>query len=160
MTQTPNNANTDADRPADLWSFALRCYAIEQAHLLSLQHNAGLHINDALVAAYAAASASLLDGVRWEYVRSGRPRQILLRVRRVRQSMKRSDPNRPRALDFELELERWDLFRLAGCVSGKGSASDEDRSAEVLSEQCDLSVDEVKALIHRLRCSAGPSHGE
>lgn len=163
MTQKTNTAEADADRSASLWSFALRCYAIEQSTLLSLQQSARLHINDALVAAYALTTLLPLDAGRWERVRAGRPRQVLLRVRRYRQSMLKSDPNRARALQWELELERWDLSRLAGCLRGAKTdntgGDGDDRLAVLLSEQCDLTVDEVKALLGRLQLSAKREYG-
>lgn len=154
---TPNTVEPDTDRSVDLWSFALRCYALEQSTLLSLQQSARLHINDALAAAYALTNALRLDASRWEQIRAGRPRQVLLRVRRYRQSMQRSDPGRALALDWELELERWDLSRLARCFQGNetGNADGvgDDGLTALLSEQCDLSVDEVDELLGRLQRS-------
>lgn len=147
------HTQTDTNRVADLWSFALRCYSIEQAALLGLQASARLHINDALFAAYARAHYLAPDAARWQQIRMGRPRQALLRVRQLRYRLSRSDPSRKRALEWELELERWDLARLASCFYGSGEACSED-IAELLSQQCDLSVDEVDSLLGRLVRSA------
>lgn len=147
------HTQTDQNRVADLWTFALRCYSVEQAALLGLQESARLHINDALFAAYARAHYLAPDAARWQQIRTGRPRQVLLRVRQLRYRLSRSDPNRERALAWELELERWDLARLASCFGGSGEACSDD-VAGLLGQQCDLSVDEVSRLLDRLVCSA------
>ncbi len=152
MNQTPDNTETESDRSADLWSFAVRCYAIEQDHLLSLQQNARLHINDALVAGYAVTNQLALNASRWQAVRAGRPRRVLHRVRRCRLAMERSDPKRARLLDWELTLERWDLSLLARCLGSEQSdQTDHGRIVTQLSEDCDLSVDEVEALLDRMQ---------
>lgn len=154
MNQTPDNTKPDNDRSADLWSFAVRCYAIEQDHLLSLQQNARLHINDALAAAYAVTNQLELNTRCWQAVQAGRPRQLLHRVRRYRLAMERSDPKRARLLEWELTLERWDLSLLARCLGGgQSDQTDHRRIVTRLSERCDLSVDAVEALLGRLQFS-------
>lgn len=155
MPETPVHTPTEKDRTTDLWSFALRCYSVEQTTLLGLQASARLHINDALFAAYARAHRVSVDAGRWQQVRTDRPRRLLLRVRRIRQRLQRSDPTRSRVLEWELDLERWDLARLASCLVGfDGDGGNNARMAAVLSEQCDLSADEVDGLLDRLQHSA------
>lgn len=155
MTYPFDKPGPASDRATELWSFAVRCYALEQAHLLSLQNSARLHINDALVAAYAIAGSLGIDAGRWHDVRAGRPRQVLLRVRGYRQTMTRSDPGRPRVLDWELALERWDLSRLATCLVSEGvDRGGHEFIVALLSEQCDLSAEEVEPLLLRLQRSA------
>ena len=154
MNQTPDNTESDNDRSADLWSFAVRCYAVEQASLLSLQQNAHLHINDALAAAYAVTNQLAFNVSCWQAVRAGRPRQVLHRVRRYRLAMERSDPKRARLLDWELTLERWDLSLLARCLGSEPSdQADHSRIATQMSEHCDLSVEAVETLLGRLQIS-------
>lgn len=154
MIQSPDNTETNSDRSADLWTYAVRCYAVEQDHLLSLQQSARLHINDALVAAYAVSNQLVLNASRWQAVRSGRPRQVLQRVRRYRLTLERSDPKRARLLDWELALERWDLSLLARCLGSEPSdQADYGRIVTQLSEHCDLSVNEVAALLSRMQMS-------
>ena len=154
MNQTPDKTESDSDRSTDLWSFAVRCYAVEQASLLSLQQNARLHINDALVAAYAVSNRLVINARHWQAVRAGRPRRVLHRVRRYRLSMERSDPKRARLLDWELTLERWDLSLLARCLGSEPSDQTHHRSIVTqLSEHCDLSVDAVEVLLGRLQLS-------
>ncbi len=152
------HTQTDKNRVADLWSFALRCYCVEQAALLGLQASARLHINDALFAAYARAHCLAPDAARWQQIRTGRPRQVLLRVRQLRYGLLKSDPNRKRALEWELELERWDLAWLASCFDESDEACSDD-GAELLSQQCDLSADEVDTLLSRLVRSAQRESG-
>lgn len=149
--EASTHSQNDQSRVTELWSFALCCYSVEQAALLGLQESVRLHINDALFAAYARAHHLTPDAARWQQIRAGRPRQLLLRVRQLRYRLSRSDPNRKRALEWELELERWDLARLAGCLGGDNDeCSDDARVAGLLSQQCDLSVYEAIDLLERL----------
>jgi hypothetical protein len=156
MTDTPSTADTDTLVSSQLWAFALRCYSVDKESLLALQETADLHINDALFLAFAATENRVPGPVRWRQVREGRPRQLLLRLRRYRQQMLRSHPGRSLALDWELALEQWDLRRLATCFEtkvGDGSEYSEEvasAAAVMLVEQSALRNVEARDLINRL----------
>jgi hypothetical protein len=160
MTETPATAQSDTLLSAQLWAFALRCYAVEKEALLAFQETADLHINDALFLAFSVEKNRIPDPVRWGQVREGRPRRLLLRMRRYRQQMRRSHPGRSLALDWELALERWDLERLATCLAarpvpkyGAGLKRSEEVSGAAvasLGEQSALGDAEARDLINRL----------
>jgi len=157
MPDSRFNTQPNQSWTAELWSFALRCYTHEKDHLLRLQDTAQLHINDALTVAFADAKQLELHPACWDQVRSGRPRQVLLRLRRLRQTLNRSDPGRPLALDWELTLEQWDLARLANCLSPVNTAGEPgthtrttERAIAAISEHSALSVNQTDTLIMRL----------
>lgn len=100
-----------------LWRFALEVYPEAKPILLEWQDLHGAHVNDILWLAYALNEGVAVDWQGWRLVEAGKPRELLRRVRRLRQCMKPPQPERKHALALELELEAIDLRLLNSCLN-------------------------------------------
>lgn len=116
-----------------LWRFALEVYPEAKPILLEWQDRHGAHINDILWLAYALNEGVAVDWQGWRQVEAGKPRELLHRVRRLRQRMMPPEPERKLALAWELELEAIDLRLLHSCLNRQRTLSrrDIDRLARI-----------------------------
>lgn len=118
-----------------LWRFALEVYPEAKPTLLEWQDRHGAHVNDILWLAHALNEGVAVDWTRWRRVETGKPRELLRRIRRLRQRMRSSEPERKLALTWELELEAIDLCLLHSCLNRQRTLSrtDIDRLARIWS---------------------------
>lgn len=103
------------DPRAELWAFALARYPEFKSTLLDWQQ-LGAGVNDLILLGLALHRKQGLNPNRWKLVDNGRPRHLLRRLRCYRQALASDDPARPKALEWELVLEQWDLALLADCL--------------------------------------------
>ncbi|WP_146171193.1 DUF2390 domain-containing protein [Saccharospirillum sp. MSK14-1] len=136
-------------RPA-LWDYALSVYSAHKETLLQWQAD-GAGVNDILLCGFARHHQWCLDWGAWQAVESGRPRQVLRRVRHLRFQLPPNHPTRTLALQWELALEQWDLALLADCLRQQDRAISVESAVEALCQHWQITrTHALHELVQRL----------
>lgn len=136
-------------RPA-LWDFALSVYPDHKEPLLQWQTD-GAGVNDILLCGFAKKHQWRLDWSAWLTVETGRPRQLLRRLRQHRFRLPPNHPTRALALQWELVLEQWDLALLADCLNQNDRGLPAEKAMDALCQHWQITKTQpLHQLVQRL----------
>ncbi|WP_108125711.1 DUF2390 domain-containing protein [Saccharospirillum mangrovi] len=143
-----------SDYKAALWDFALAQYPHFKEPLLHWQH-LGAGVNDLLLLGFAHQQRLNIEPAIWRRIDAGRPRTLLRRLRGFRFSLSKDNPVRPGILRWELEMERWDLALLSGCLVLHNQGIGSEQMLDVCCKQWHITKDPaLNLLVQRLGLSA------
>jgi len=133
-----------------LWDFALSVYPQNKETLLHWQ-DMGANVNDILLCSFAIKHQWRLDWSGWLNVESGRPRNLLRRVRQQRFRLPTDHSARSLALQWELLLEQWDLALLADCLERDGTSVSASQAVDALCQHWQIAKTQpMHLLVQRL----------